>query len=168
MTEAQFWQIIEKSRRVAANDFDAQAANLRAKLMTLAPKEVVSFQEHFDRKICDAYRWDLWGAAYLINGGCGDDGFEYFRRWLISRGKATYEAAIKSPDTLAQVEVEEGADFEEFGYVAAEVYEELTGDDLPPGDSKQPEEPGGDDWDFDDDNEAQERLPKLWKRYGRD
>jgi len=26
------------------------------------------------------------GAAYIINGGCSDDGFEYFRRWLVLQG----------------------------------------------------------------------------------
>lgn len=32
------------------------------------------------------YDWDLWGAAYLINGGASDDGFDYFRGWLLSQG----------------------------------------------------------------------------------
>ena len=35
----------------------------------------------------DSYRWDLWGAAYLANGGCSDDGFDYFRGWLIGQGR---------------------------------------------------------------------------------
>jgi hypothetical protein len=28
-----------------------------------------------------SYRNDLWAAGYLINGGCSDDGFDYFRGW---------------------------------------------------------------------------------------
>jgi hypothetical protein len=30
---------------------------------------------------------DQWGAAYLANGGCSDDGFDYFRGWLIGQGR---------------------------------------------------------------------------------
>ncbi|WP_217498085.1 MULTISPECIES: DUF4240 domain-containing protein [Sphingomonas] len=35
-----------------------------------------------------SYRWDLWRAAKVAKGGVSDDGFEYFRTWLISRGRA--------------------------------------------------------------------------------
>lgn len=31
----------------------------------------------------EAYRRDLWAAAYHANGGCSDDGFIDFRIWLI-------------------------------------------------------------------------------------
>ena len=58
--------------------------------------------------LAEAYHWDLWGAAYLINGGCSDDGFEYFRRWLVLQGRDVFQAAVSNPDTLA--EVAEGLD----------------------------------------------------------
>ena len=51
------------------------------------PDELIEFHRLFNRAMDDAYIWDLWGAAYLINGGCSDDGFAYFRSWLISRGR---------------------------------------------------------------------------------
>ncbi|MFL6076856.1 MAG: DUF4240 domain-containing protein [Mycobacteriales bacterium] len=35
--------------------------------------------------MAESYQGDLWGAAYLINGGASDDGFDYFRGWLIAR-----------------------------------------------------------------------------------
>ena len=42
------------------------------------------FEAAFRRYLNEAYTWDLWGAADVIHGGCSDDGFEYFRRWLVS------------------------------------------------------------------------------------
>lgn len=42
----------------------------------------------------------MWCAGYLMNGGCADDGFEYFRNWIISRGKDVYDQAKANPDTL--------------------------------------------------------------------
>ena len=35
-----------------------------------------------------------------MNGGCSDDGFQYFRNWIISRGKEVYYAAKENPDNL--------------------------------------------------------------------
>jgi hypothetical protein len=47
----------------------------------------VSFERHFTQRLADAYRWDLWGLAYQLNGGCSDDGFVYFRCWLLGQGR---------------------------------------------------------------------------------
>lgn len=41
-----------------------------------------------------AYRWDLWGAAVLINDAASGDGFAYFCRWLIAQSRAIFEAAL--------------------------------------------------------------------------
>ena len=49
----------------------------------------------------ESYRWDLWSAAYLANGGCSGDGFDYFRGWLIGQGRTAYETVLADPDALA-------------------------------------------------------------------
>ena len=74
--------------------------NVRARLEKLRPEDIVSFDVHYDALRFRAYRKELWGAAYLMNGGCSDDGFEYFRAWLISRGKKVYEQVLSDPDSL--------------------------------------------------------------------
>ncbi len=78
-----------------------------------------------------AYTTDLWCAAYIINDGASDDGFEYFRYWLISAGKEVYYKAIANPDSLADI-VEEGNvyDFESLAYVSVEAFENKTGQEL--------------------------------------
>ena len=38
----------------------------------------------------------------MLKGGCSDDGFEYFRGWLLSRGRKVYEAAMRNPDSLVR------------------------------------------------------------------
>lgn len=52
-----------------------------------------------------SYRWDLWGAAYVAKGGASDDGFEYFQRWLISRGRTDFERVLADPDALADLAI---------------------------------------------------------------
>lgn len=98
MTQAEFWEHIEKARR--ADPF-AHADRLEARLAKLRPADILAFQHLWNRYTSRAYSWALWGAAYLINGGCSDDGFTDFRSWLILRGKKVYEAALKNPDSLA-------------------------------------------------------------------
>ena len=121
----------------------------------------------FNRLMDDAYSWDPWGAAYLINGGCSDDGFAYFRSWLISRGRVTHEAVVRDPDSLADL-VDAGRDdyeFEDLWGLALDVYGERTGGEPPSIEGGGRVEPEGRRWDFDDDEQVSRRLPRLAELY---
>ena len=59
-------------------------------LTGLTPQDVVSFELAFGHEVQRAYTWDLWGAAYVVHGGASDDGFVYFRHWLISKGRRVF------------------------------------------------------------------------------
>lgn len=172
MTREEFWQVIEASRE----GFDlthfsesqaVQSERLNALLTDLTAEEIVAFDRQFVECEEAAYHWDLWGAAVLIEGGCSDDGFTDFRRGLIALGQVVYEAAIKDPETLAEIVKSangESLTFEEFGYVAAEVYEAKTGTELPPSGIVYPTEPAGVRWndENEDEDELVRRFPKLW------
>jgi hypothetical protein len=159
--EALFWDIVEDGRAYA--DLDQRLALIRSRLEKLLPKGVINFERMFNQKLADAYTWDLWGAAYFINGGCSDDGFYYFRAWLVSQGKATYQEAIQNPDSLALVVGfdQDDYEFEALWYLPAEVYEALTGESIPPSHFSWPQEPLGTRWDFDDDALLSAKLPRL-------
>ena len=100
MPADKFWHIIARSAQ-SDHDPHAHMEVLRGAIRGLSLEEIISFEAAFRRYLNEAYNWDLWGAAYVVNGGCSDDGFEYFRRWLVSRGRDVYEIAITSPDSLA-------------------------------------------------------------------
>lgn len=153
----QFWKIVESGK-----DSEDPETVVREELARLAPEEIATFQAHFDSQFARAYRWNLWGAAYIIEGGCSDDGFMDFRYALISKGREIFEAALRDPDTLAEADIVSN---EEFGYVAEEAYEAATGNELPRDTVDWPEEPAGESWDFDDAKENARRLPKLWQRH---
>ncbi len=156
-----FWRLVNKARKSAAG-FEDRAEQLKKLLEKLSAEEVVEFDKAYQQKMIDAYRWDLWGAAYVINGGCSDDGFHYFCAFLISEGEEIYRNALRDPESLADIEIEEDAGYEEFNYVAAEVYEEKTGSMLPPNELQFPSDPVGQEWDEDD---LERIFPKLSKRY---
>lgn len=131
MDEERFWNMIQKSLNESKNQ-DAQESWLIHELQQLSLEEIIGFRLRTDKLLYDTYTSQMWCAAYIMNGGCSDDGFEYFRCWLISRGENTYKKAKQSPDSLID-EVINGHDlydFESFWYVALEAFERNTGKDL--------------------------------------
>ena len=107
-------------------DQDRQLGAITAELGRLAPEQVVKFKIWLDDQMQRANRWDLWCAAYVMCGGCGDDGFEYFRAWLIGQGEEVFEHAIEDPETLADLPMVDPmmeCEFESLIYVATDVYE---------------------------------------------
>ena len=86
MLKTEFWQIIDASRKEADGDADAHIDTLTAALEELEPNELVSFQHWFEDYYQRADTWPLWGAAYLIGGGCSDDGLMVLKGWLVSGG----------------------------------------------------------------------------------
>ena len=157
MDKAHFWRLIEDIKAKSGGECEEQVELLEKALVKLPPEEIIAFDKIFDEFRAVAYRWDLWGAAYLINGGCSDDGFEYFCRWLIGQGREMFEAALAHPDSLANLIRDDivwgngQLDCEELGYAAMDAYQEKTGRELPFG--KQglfPSEPVGMKWEEDD------------------
>ena len=131
LNEERFWDIVALSHKNSKNEYE-QAESLVRQIETLLPKEIIGFRLRTDQLLYGSYNSELWCAAYIMNGGCSDDGFEYFRNWIISRGKDTYYRAKEDPDTLVS-EVIEGTDyyeFEDFWYVALKAFENKTGEDL--------------------------------------
>jgi hypothetical protein len=103
MDPRQLWQLIERSKAESKGDCDRQANALTVLLLELPATAIVAFDRLCDQYLNQAYRNDLWAAAYFINGGCSDDGFDFFRRWLIGQGETVYIAALRDPESLLSV-----------------------------------------------------------------
>ena len=126
MELSDFWSLIERSGQ-GHDGSDEHMDALRGLLAALPPEEILSFGHWLYRLHSESYQAKLWGAAYLINGGCSDDGFDYFRAWLIAQGKEVYEAALANPDSLVSVAEEDATELEDLLGVPAEAYESATG-----------------------------------------
>ena len=173
MTLDRFWNIIADSRR----DFDParfdgnmalQAGRLTQLLRAMPAEEVEAFDGLFGRLYFDAYRWDLWAAAYIIEGGCSNDGFMDFRFWLISMGREVYEAAMADPESLAEIAARPGIEvtrFEEFGSIAYCVLEERgVPESAEPSAQRHPRKAAGERW---KEGDLPGRFPRLWAKFGR-
>lgn len=170
MDETEFWELIDATREAAGGDPEEQADALVERLLQLEPDLVLDFARHFEARYNRAYRWDLWGAAWLLLDGCSDDAFDFFRCWLIGQGREVFEGALHEPDALAELlgdfDEEIDGDGEELGYAADEAYEQLTGTVAPDlGIAPAPTEPEGTALDLEDDRVLAQRYPRLWQRF---
>ncbi|OIJ98065.1 polymerase [Streptomyces sp. MUSC 14] len=170
MDETEFWELIDASREGAEGDAEEQADLLVDRLLQLEPDLVLDFARHFEARYNRAYRWDLWGAAWVLLDGASDDAFDFFRCWLIGQGREVFEGGLHDPDALADLlgefDEEIDGDGEELGYAADEAYEQLTGTVAPElGIAPAPGEPEGTSIDFENEAVLAERYPKLWDRF---
>lgn len=171
MDETEFWELIDGTREATGSDPDDQADALVERLLGLDPESVLDFSRHFEARYNRAYRWDLWGAAWVLLDGASDDAFDFFRCWLIGQGREVFEGALHSPDDLAGLlddfDPAVDGDAEELGYAADEAYEQLTGSAAPDlGLPPPPREPEGTPLDFEDDAVLASYYPRLWDRFG--
>jgi len=164
MTETEFWSLFATAQRHAgdAGTYENDGPEiLQGLLEQLPPNEIESFDAIFNRKYFAAYRWDLWGAAYVIGGGCSDDGFMDFRSELISRGQEIYNAALRDPESLVDVEPSVQG-LEGWQYVAGRAYRTKTGRNLPDNGERQAEEPVGRQW---EEEELTSLFPRLSAKF---
>lgn len=140
MPEQSFWKLIHSSNRESRGHYQLQCQLLREKLEHLPSNDIVAFQRTFTVLMAGSYSYRLWEAAYALNGGCSDDGFEYFRSWLIAQGRNKFYWTLKYPRILFLIGVKEVIEnYEGIAYCAAEAYQNKTGSELPyPTDIKYP------------------------------
>jgi hypothetical protein len=173
MTETQFWDFIDQARAKAGHDLDALQTQLNLQAATFSNDELVALDGWIWFFLRKSYLTRLWAAAYLINGGCSDDGFDYFRGWLVAQGKSVFFAALKNPDSLAdwlpQIpdwQPNDELEFEDMLSVASGVYKSRTGD-YPPSAPQEPSQPNEDDaefgkqWQEDDEDFYVQNFPCL-------
>jgi predicted DNA-binding WGR domain protein len=170
---ADFWNLIERAK-TNSEDVESQVELLTEYLSKRTVEDIFEFQRIMDQLYAKSYLSALWGAAYLMNGGCSDDGFEYFRGWLIAKGREVFQSALENPDNLAKYVREDDYNFgeydsEEMMSVAANAFVAKTGGTLEDFyDLVSPlPRPGIDhDWDFDNEDEMKRHYPKLYKKFG--
>jgi hypothetical protein len=161
MDRKTFWQLIEQTRP-AGGDRGEHAAALTGRLAELPNREIPSFDRLFTTYFWRAYRGDLWGVLAVIDGGCGDDSFAYFRWWLIMQGRDVFDTVLASPDYLAEITLQDCVMCHEpFGRMAADAWERQTGgEELPAYDPGGPIPLRGR---LLDEGGVREHFPALWR-----
>jgi hypothetical protein len=132
MNEYRFWGIIMEARSAAKGNYRYQISNLERLLFTLEPQEIEQFDNRFMAMMDVAYDSRLWGAAYVINGSCSEDCFEYFRQYLIAQGRERFYATLQDPESCsAWIKAESQESWEGILYTAGKIYKMKTGFEIP-------------------------------------
>jgi hypothetical protein len=177
-----FWDIIKTARAQSGPGKPLDRA-LAGHLASCTRRAILGYQVRFDQMRAALYRRDIWAAAYLVGGGCSDDAFIDFRAGLIAQGRDWYQTVAASPDSLAGHPAVADAPgcsqgkplfYEAVSYAAPRAFERLTGghEDFNDAlyryqDSREHsgQDPAGEDFDFDDDQQMRRRLPRLSALY---
>jgi len=128
MTITEFWALIDRARE-STDGQEQMYDSLVGSLAKLDVPQIMEWKQIFDAYQRLSYKPKLWAAAYVINGGCSDDSFDYFRGWLTAQGKKVLLQALKDPDSLAdEVDPDEAEyEFENMLSVGASAYFAATG-----------------------------------------
>ncbi|MCJ1715170.1 DUF4240 domain-containing protein [Curtobacterium sp. VKM Ac-2922] len=135
MSETRFWSLLDQARGGAdPTGRSASPAHLRSVLTRLSTEDVESFDLRYGRELGALDRWSIWDAGFAVADGMSDDGFEYFRSWLIGKGEVVTRQASTDPDGLVRYLAAADAskddfDNEDLEYVADDVLEHRLGDD---------------------------------------
>jgi hypothetical protein len=166
MVESKFWEIIKTSKSNSKGNYEKQQIELNKELSKLTAIEILEFDNQFRTLRGQAYTWDLWAAAYIMNGGCSDDCFSDFRGWLIGQGKEIFENGMQNPESLVELKHDmDNDDWEGLSYVARDVYEKKTGGKEMPNGIAENFEIIGEEWEEDDDV-LKAKYPKLHEKWG--
>ena len=131
MDKNTFWQIIDEVNGEApSSDQKSLLRVTREKLQGYGPQEIAGWANHLRYYSDLADTSGVFAASCCLNDYMSDDGFMDFRAWLISRGKETYLAALRAPDSLAGLFIPEDTRFELFGYVAYDAFKNVCKDDV--------------------------------------
>ena len=165
MDEDSFWKIIETSKLNSQGNYEKQQNELANELNKLDAIDILKFDNRFRTFRGNSYKWELWGAAYIMNGGCSDDRFSDFRGWLIGKGKDVYYNAMSNPETLETLNHDmEIDDWEGLSYVPMTCYEQKTENQMPKG-IQENIEITGEEWEEEGDD-LKNKYPKLWSKWG--
>ena len=164
--ENKFWEIIKTTKSNSSGNYERQQTELNKELSKLTAIEILKFDNKFRTLRGQAYTWDLWAAAYIMNGGCSDDCFSDFRGWLIGQGKDVFDNAMQNAESLVKLEHDlDNDDWEGLSYVAREVYEKKTGGKEMPNGIRENFEIIGEEWE-EDESFLKAKYPKLHKKWG--
>src|SRR5207247_1956245 len=133
MTLDDFWVIVDDASGRANGNKARFLDTISVSLRNLSAHEIVEFKRRMQDCVQHAYSWPLRAASEIVRDGCFHNEFEYFCAWLISRGRDTFDAAVRNADSLADLSIDDRAscEFEPFLEAPYEAYKRSTGMPFP-------------------------------------
>ena len=129
MTEAIFWSLIEQSRAESKTRPKQIFQILQEKLASFSGDEILRFDHILHEILRFGYRSNMLAAATIINVSSELDELNEFEAFIIMQGKEVWDQALKNPDSLADLEIEDEAKCPELLEIPEKAYEQATGEE---------------------------------------
>lgn len=130
--ESLFWELIEVSRKESEDKTDFLVI-LKGKLGAFNANEIKKFGKYYLQKFNELNTWDNWALAYIVRRGCGDDEFDYFKAWVISKGLNSFNIVVNFEiEKFKELFESEDCQFEHFIDLTESVFEEKTSEIMKP------------------------------------
>ena len=100
MNEQILWKLVQNAKEAKPTAYQ-QTQYLTLVISSYSAKDILSLKNIYWKLLKSSFTADLWAAAYVLNSGCSDQDFIYFRNWLILQGQATFKKTIQDPEYLA-------------------------------------------------------------------
>lgn len=161
--DTKFWSIIQRARSESGDAVEQFNEHIVDQLQDFKAAEIKRFQNTLDDKLEALNHWSLWALAHISQGGCSDDGFLYFRSWLISRGEEAYDQAVTDVRSLLpQVSIDGIAENEGLLFAAFEAYDIRSGGKELVLRERKEKPPYGEEW---DETDVHNKYPEISNYY---
>jgi hypothetical protein len=128
-----FWNLIDRCRPSADDEYwSKHCGAVIEELSREEPAAIVEFDRILWALVREAYSAPLWSVVSFLGVYCSDDGFTYFRLWLVLQGRDVYETVLAAPDYLGEIQLNDrDMVADDFMNVASAAYERRTGEEMP-------------------------------------
>lgn len=99
MNSELFWSLIDSTKRDEDGALDQ--VDLVQRLKACRKISIVKWYKVLQEELTRAHTSEIWEVGYAMNGGLGDDGFEYFKCWLVTQGREFFERFLENPAETA-------------------------------------------------------------------
>lgn len=162
MTRDEFWQLVAQAIGKKGRNLERAENDLDQLLKSLEAKEIEEFVCHYVALQNEANTPSILEAAFIIGFGDSDDGFLYFRRWMVFQGQTAFARILTNPDYLGNYDPQaEPIEYWGSEYDPSGAYEAVTGRELPVSDVAVYPEATADIY---DPEILAQRYPTLWRR----
>ena len=128
----EFWNLIDNvNSTTKPDDQRAILAATKMALMEYSADDIVDWYHIKAQYHVLSDRDDLWEECINLGIHASDDGYYYFRAWLIAQGKDVFFSVLDNPNTLSNyVRSADDSTFELYNYIASDAYSERKIKDL--------------------------------------
>lgn len=128
ITPDTFWTLLDQAKNARYQELKRPVYWLTDQLLALGSEQARKFHRIMIGYLELSKKYGLWTAAILMReDGCSGGAFREFREQLILQGRETYLAALRNPDSLADISTGEVHHSRSLLYVGYHVYRRLTG-----------------------------------------